>query len=188
MESKVQYSKPIATVIERFLRENGLRPLFYEEDAVFKFEIRVKESRLSIVQYHLYVKPDCFVVYGFSPFAMVRSPGQAEKLKDFISYINQGLYRGAFETDNTIICFRTFTDCAGEMIPNDSIMRNAVYWPLGIFQKYADDIADILQDVPVETVLARLKKGCGIRKFLAGRDFDPSKNSPEIYAGFLKRY
>ena len=187
MENKVQYSKPIAAAIEKFLKENGLRPLFYEEDAVFKFEFRVTESRISLIQYHIYVKPDCFVVYGFSPFAMVRKPGQAGKLKEFISFVNQGLYRGAFETDDKMLAFRTFTDCSGDMVPNDEILRNAVYWPLGMFQKYADDIADILQnDVPVETVLVRLKKGNGIRKFLAGRDFDPSKNLPEIYAGFLK--
>ena len=186
MENKVQYSKPIAATIEKFLHENDLRLLFYKEDAVFKFEIRVKESRLSIIQYHIYVKPDCFVVYGFSPFAMVRNLGQVGKLKEFIAFVNQGLYRGAFETDGKILAFRTFTDCAGGMVPNNEILRNAVYWPLGMFQKYADDIADILQnDVPVETVLARLKKN-GIHKFLAGRDFDSSKNSPEIYAVFLK--
>ena len=187
MEYQVQYFKPIANAIEKFLKENGLRPLFYEEDAVFKFEFRVTESRLSLIQYHIYVTQDYFVVYGFSPFAMVRNPEQAGKLKEFISFVNQGLYRGAFETDDRMLAFRTFTDCAGRMVSNDEILKNAIYWPLGMFQKYADDIADLLQNnVPIETVLARLKKGSGVRKLLAGRDFDPSKNSPAIYARFLK--
>lgn len=187
MKYHVRYFKPIADAIEKFLKENGFRPLFYEADAVFKFEFSVEESRLSLIQYHIYVNQDYFVVYGFSPLAIVRNPEQAGKLKEFISFVNQGLYRGAFETDDKMLAFRTFTDCAGRMVPNDEILKNAIYWPLGMFQKYADDIADLLQnDVPVETILARLKKGSGIRKFLAGRDFDPSKNSPEIYARFLK--
>jgi len=187
MEYQIQYSKPIAEAIEKFLKDNDIRAAFYEEEAAFKFDFGVKGSRVSLIQYHIYVKPDCFIVYGFSPFAMVRSSEQVGNLQKFISYVNQGLYRGAFETDDKILAFRTFTDCTGDMVPNNEILRNAVYWPLGMFQKYADDIADILQnDVPVETILARLKKGSGIRKFLKGRDFDPSKNSPEIYARFLK--
>lgn len=187
MRYQVPYSKPIAEAIKKFLEENGLRAMFYEEEAAFKFEYSVKGSPLSLIQYHIYVKLDCFVVYGFSPFAVVRSSEQVGNLRKFISYVNQGMYRGAFETDDKILVFRTFTDCAGGMIPNDEILKNAVYFPLGMFQKYDDDITDILQnDVPVETVLSRLKKGGGTRKFLAGRDFDPLKNSPEIYERFLK--
>lgn len=143
---KTNYSLEIVNAIKKFFESNGWKHSFNEEKGTFKFTVSIK-STIRQINCLIQVRKNDYIVYALSPIGVEEDDYETLlKLAVFICLVNYGHSRANFELDvrdGEIRC-KTYVDCAGEIIPNNEIIRHSVSAPALMFERYSDRIAEII--------------------------------------------
>gem|GEM_PF-369435 len=133
-----KYSTKIADAIQEFLHDDDWHYTFREEKGTFHFSLSTR-SRLNTVDYFIAVREDHYRVLCISPLNVNTDDAQElARMAEFITRANYGMTRGCFEMDyhDGEIRFRMAVDCDGDAVPTREIIRNSVYVPASMFNRY----------------------------------------------------
>ena len=140
-----KHSKTIAHAIDNFLKEDGWHYSFDEETGVFTFGLSLS-CTIKKVNYIVKVKDDKFIVYAISPIGADKDDvDMMTRMGEFINRATFGLVHGNFEFDynDGEIRYKICTDCDG-IVPSSDMIRNAIYCPGAMFDKYGVGITQII--------------------------------------------
>lgn len=137
------FSKNIADAINSFLTEDDWNYTFDDQRGLFKFNLKIK-GRIKKVSYIIAVKDDDYIVYTASPLGADDDKTMAV-MAEFICHVNYGVKNGNFELDmmDGEIRYKCFVDCEG-ITPSKEMIRNSIYCPAAMFNRYGPGIVDIL--------------------------------------------
>lgn len=133
-----KYSTKIADAIQEFLHDDDWHYTFREEKGTFHFSLST-HSRLNTVDYFIAVREDHYRVLCVSPLSVNTDDAQElARMAEFITRANYGMTRGCFEMDyrDGEIRFRMTVDCDGDAVPTQEIVKNSVYVPASMFNRY----------------------------------------------------
>ena len=133
-----KYSTKIADAIQEFLHDDDWHYTFREEKGTFHFSLST-HSRLNTVDYFIAVREDHYRVLCVSPLSVNTDDAQElARMAEFITRANYGMTRGCFEMDyrDGEIRFRMTVDCDGDAVPTQEIVKNSVYIPASMFNRY----------------------------------------------------
>ena len=133
-----KYSTKIADAIQEFLHDDDWHYTFREEKGTFHFSLST-HSRLNTVDYFIAVREDHYRVLCISPLNVNTDDAQElARMAEFITRANYGMTRGCFEMDyhDGEIRFRMTVDCDGDAVPTQEIVKNSVYVPASMFNRY----------------------------------------------------
>lgn len=133
-----KYSTKIADAIQEFLHDDDWHYTFREEKGTFHFSLSTR-SRLNTVDYFIAVREDHYRVLCVSPLSVNTDDAQElARMAEFITRANYGMTRGCFEMDyrDGEIRFRMTVDCDGDAVPTQEIVKNSVYVPASMFNRY----------------------------------------------------
>lgn len=133
-----KYSTKIADAIQEFLHDDDWNFTFREEKGTFHFSLSTR-SRLNTVDYFIAVREDHYRVLCISPLNVNTDDAQElARMAEFITRANYGMTRGCFEMDyhDGEIRFRMAVDCDGDAVPTREIIRNSIYVPASMFNRY----------------------------------------------------
>lgn len=133
-----KYSTKIADAIQEFLHDDDWHYTFHEEKGTFHFSLST-HSRLNTVDYFIAVREDHYRVLCVSPLSVNTDDAQElARMAEFITRANYGMTRGCFEMDyrDGEIRFRMTVDCDGDAVPTQEIVKNSVYIPASMFNRY----------------------------------------------------
>lgn len=133
-----KYSTKIADAIQEFLHDDDWHYTFREEKGTFHFSLST-HSRLNTVDYFIVVREDHYRVLCVSPLSVNTDDAQElARMAEFITRANYGMTRGCFEMDyrDGEIRFRMTVDCDGDAVPTQEIVKNSVYIPASMFNRY----------------------------------------------------
>lgn len=149
----MEYSKELAQAINNFLVEDDWKFGFDEDKGVFKFSCDVR-SKLKSVDCLIRVREDSYMVIVI---CRLSAEDCTTEMAEFITRANYGLNNGNFEMDfnDGEIRYKVFVDCEDSM-PNSAIIKNSIYLPIIMFERYGDGIASVIFGVqsPEEAVNA----------------------------------
>lgn len=153
-----KYSNEIVNSIREFLENDDWNFSFDSDKGVFRFGVSVG-NRLKNVRCHILVHDDCYTVYAVSPIG----PDEDNKemmnnMSEFICRANFGLRNGNFEMDfmDGEIRYKTFVNCGNDVMPTSEIIKESIYTPVAMFDKYGSGITDIIfQDVAAAKAVAK---------------------------------
>lgn len=143
---KGKYSKKIATLIQDFLDKDAWHYLFDSDRGVIRFNLGVS-TILKNLKYHICVYENKYLVYAYSPIgAKSDNPEQMKRMADYICRTNYAVNNGNFELDmrDGEIRYKVFVDCDGDSVPSEDILRNSIYIPACMFERYGNGIANII--------------------------------------------
>lgn len=135
----------IANEINNFLLKNNWKNFFDEERGVFRFGLRLK-NKMKTINYVIYTENRYYLVYATSPIGADSDDyDMMTRMADFICRVNYGLTSGNFEFDmrDGEIRYKSYVDCDG-IIPTQEIIRESIYCPAAMFERYAPGILDII--------------------------------------------
>lgn len=138
-----KYSTKIADAIQEFLHDDDWHYTFREEKGTFHFSLST-HSRLNTVDYFIAVREDHYRVLCVSPLSVNTDDAQElARMAEFITRANYGMTRGCFEMDyrDGEIRFRMTVDCDGDAVPTQEIVKNSVYVPASMFNRYGSGMA-----------------------------------------------
>lgn len=133
-----KYSTKIADAIQEFLHNDDWHYTFREEKGTFHFSLST-HSRLNTVDYFIAVREDHYRVLCVSPLSVNTDDAQElARMAEFITRANYGMTHGCFEMDyrDGEIRFRMTVDCDGDAVPTQEIVKNSVYVPASMFNRY----------------------------------------------------
>lgn len=133
-----KYSTKIADAIQEFLHDDDWHYTFREEKGTFHFSLST-HSRLNTVDYFIAVREDHYRVLCVSPLSVNTDDAQElARMAEFITRANYGMTRSCFEMDyrDGEIRFRMTVDCDGDAVPTQEIVKNSVYVPASMFNRY----------------------------------------------------
>ena len=133
-----KYSTKIADAIQEFLHDDDWHYTFREEKGTFHFSLST-HSRLNTVDYFIAVREDHYRVLCVSPLSVNTDDAQElARMAEFITRANYGMTHGCFEMDyrDGAIRFRMTVDCDGDAVPTQEIVKNSVYVPASMFNRY----------------------------------------------------
>lgn len=169
-----QYSHPIADAVNDFLTEDKWNYFFDEGKGVFKFGLRMG-GNLHNIDYRVAVHKGDYVVYAFSPIGIdEHDKSMLHDMAEFITRANYGMTCGNFEMDmrDGEIRFKCYVSCEGNAVPTKEIIRESIYIPARMYDRYAPGILGIVfQEKDPETMIAEcenLRKE--IRQFTENTD------------------
>ena len=139
------YSREIADAVSTFLHNDDWHFSFDEEDGVFTFGLGVK-GRLKKIRYLIAVRQAHYIVYATVPIGVDEDDRTTmREMADFICRANYGLKCGNFELDmdDGQIRYKVYVDCRAD-IPAESVIKNSVYCPAAMFERYGDGILDVI--------------------------------------------
>ena len=142
---KKAFSGNIANAIIGFLTEDDWHYSFDDQRGLFRFNLVLK-GRIKKLNYIVDVKNANYVVYAISPIgADENDEKMMAVIAEFICRANYGLKNGNFEFDmrDGEIRYKTFVDCDG-ITPTTEMIRNSIYYPAMIFDRYSSGITDII--------------------------------------------
>lgn len=145
--SKERYSKKIAETIEDFLKQDDWHFSFDDQRGIFKFGLCI-HSRLKKINYIVHVKQDEYLVYAISPIGADEDDKEMiASMAEFVCRANYALKNGNFELDvrDGELRFKTYVDCDC-CIPSNEVIRNSIYIPASMFERYGTGILDIIYD------------------------------------------
>lgn len=154
------YSEKIANTINNFLTMDDWHFFFDEQRGIFKFGLYLK-GKIKKINYIVDVKENEYIVYAFSPLGVDEDDkAMMASMAEFICRANYGLKNGNFELDmrDGEIRFKCFADCEG-ITPTREMVRNSIYCPAAMFQRYSAGIADIIYgNVAAKKAVERCEK------------------------------
>lgn len=156
-----KYSNEIADSIREFLEKDDWHFSFDSDKGVFRFGVSVG-NKLKNVSCRILVHDDCYTVYAVSPIG----PDEDNKkmmnnMSEFICRANFGLRNGNFEMDfrDGEIRFKTFVNCGNDIKPASEIIKESIYTPVAMFDKYGSGITDIIfQDVAAAKAVTKCEE------------------------------
>lgn len=140
----MEYSEQLAQAINDFMVEDDWKFHFDEEKNIFKFSCEIK-SKLKGVDCVIRVKEDSYIVLAICNLSAEDCKAQ---MAEFITRANYGLNNGNFEMDynDGEIRYKVFVDCEDNM-PSKAVIKNSIYLPIMMFQRYGDGLASVIFDV-----------------------------------------
>ena len=141
-----RYSESIAAALNNFLTKDNWKFFFDKEKGIFCFGLSIS-SKIKKVQYYVQVRQVDYKVCAVSPIgAEADDHEQMAKMAEFVCRANYGLNNGNFELDlrDGEIRYKCYVDCAGSIQPTEDVVRNSIYCPAMMFEKYAPGIVDII--------------------------------------------
>lgn len=141
-----KYSTKIADAIQEFLHDDDWHYTFREEKGTFHFSLST-HSRLNTVDYFIAVREDHYRVLCVSPLSVNTDDAQElARMAEFITRANYGMTRGCFEMDyrDGEIRFRMTVDCDGDAVPTQEIVKNSVYVPASMFNRYGSGMVQTM--------------------------------------------
>lgn len=152
-----QYSHAIADAVNDFLKEDKWKYFFDESKGVFKFGLRMG-GKLHNIDYRIAVHKGDYVVYAFSPIGVdEHDKSMLQDMSVFITRANYGMTCGNFEMDmrDGEIRFKCYVSCEGNAVPTKEIIRESIYIPAKMYDRYAPGILGIVfQEKDPETMIA----------------------------------
>ena len=152
-----QYSHAIADAVNDFLKEDKWKYFFDESKGVFKFGLRMG-GKLHNIDYRIAVHKGDYVVYAFSPIGVdEHDKTMLQDMSVFITRANYGMTCGNFEMDmrDGEIRFKCYVSCEGNAVPTKEIIRESIYIPAKMYDRYAPGILGIVfQEKDPETMIA----------------------------------
>lgn len=143
---KEKYSEKIATLIQDYLDKYDWHYSFDRERGVIRFNLRVS-TILKKLLYHICVYENTYLVYVYPPIgAKSDNPEQMKRMADYICRINSAVANGNFELNmrDGEISYKVFVDCDGDSVPSENILRNSIYSPALMFERYGSGLANII--------------------------------------------
>ena len=143
--SEFNFSVEIASIFGAFLKTDDWSYRFDKEDGVFYFTLNL-HNKLKNLEYRARIHNDSFCVYAICPIcADVENPEERAAMAEFICRANYGLRYGNFEFDvrDGELRFKIFVDC-DKKLPSPEVVKNSVYIPALLFERYAPGILAIL--------------------------------------------
>ncbi|MBQ9082963.1 MAG: hypothetical protein IJY28_05625 [Clostridia bacterium] len=140
-----KYSQDIAHAINTFLKEDGWKYSFNEQNGQFQFSLVLK-SKLKKIHYRIDVSDDDYTVYGVSPIGVdANDAAMMATMAEFVCRANYGLQNGNFELDvrDGEIRFKSYVDCDGQ-IPAQAVIQNSIYCPAEMFKVYGEGVVGII--------------------------------------------
>lgn len=141
-----KYSTKIADAIQEFLHDDDWHYTFREEKGTFHFSLST-HSRLNTVDYFIAVREDHYRVLCVSPLSVNTDDAQElARMAEFITRATYGMTRGCFEMDyrDGEIRFRMTVDCDGDAVPTQEIVKNSVYVPASMFNRYGSGMVQTM--------------------------------------------
>lgn len=141
-----KYSEMIADAVKAFLVNDDWKYTFLKEIGVFRFSLSLR-GRLHTINYFISIHPADYVVYAISPIAADPKDGRMmRKMMEFIGRANYGMSCGNFELDlnDGEIRFKCYVSCEGDAIPTSEIIRESIYTPANLIERYAPGILGII--------------------------------------------
>ena len=156
-----KYSNVIVNSIREFMEKDDWHFSFDSDKGVFRFGVSVG-NRLKNIRCCILVYDDCYTVYAVSPIG----PDEDNKemmnnLSEFICRANFGLSNGNFEMDymDGEIRYKTFVYCGNDITSASEIIKESIYTPVAMFDKYGSEITDIIfQDVGAAKAVAKCEE------------------------------
>ena len=171
-----EYSKEIARAIEEFLIDDDWHFRYDEDKGIFRFDVRLK-GKITSLNYVVDVKEDEYLVYAFPPISTDPEDGQVMAvMAEFVCRASYGLINGNFELDfrDGELRYKSFVDCDDGAIPTRRIIRNSIYCPAMMFERYIPGILAVLfSGASAKEAVESCERGSGsILKALADDPLD----------------
>ena len=153
-----KYSNEIVNSIGEFLEKDDWHYSFDSDRGVFRFGVSVG-NRLKNIRCRILVHDNCYTVYAVSPIGPdENNKDMMNNMSEFICRANFGLRNGNFEMDfiDGEIRYKTFVNCGNDVMPASEIIKESIYTPVAMFDKYGSGITDIIfQDVAAAKAVAK---------------------------------
>lgn len=182
------YSMEIANEINNFLLKNDWRFFFDEERGVFRFGLRLK-NKIKTINYIIYTENKYYLVYAVSPIGADSDDYEMmARMAEFICRANYGLTSGDFELDmrDGEIRYKSYVDCDG-IIPTEEMIRESIYCPAAMFERYAPGIFDIIfgNSTAIDAVDKCEKSIEEEILEILKEEFDDSEDADELFAQLM---
>ena len=141
-----KYSNEIVNSIGEFLEKDDWHYSFDSDRGVFRFGVSVG-NRLKNIRCRILVHDNCYTVYAVSPIGPdENNKDMMNNMSEFICRANFGLRNGNFEMDfiDGEIRYKTFVNCGNDVMPASEIIKESIYTPVAMFDKYGSGITDII--------------------------------------------
>ncbi len=137
----MEYQAQIAQAINDFLVNDDWKFRFEEDKNIFRFSCEIK-SKLKGVDCIIRVKEDSYMVLAICNLS---ADDCKAEMAEFITRANYGLNNGNFEMDynDGEIRYKSYVDCEDSM-PSEAIIKNSIYLPIMMFQRYGDGLASVI--------------------------------------------
>ncbi len=140
-----KYSISIARAVNAYLKKDNWKYSFDNEEGLFNFSLSL-QCKIKTVDYLIRIREDDFIVYAVSSIsADENDPEGLNKLAEFFCRANYGIRNGNFEMDYSDgeIRYKSYVDCE-DITPSDAMIRNGLYVPATMFERYAAGILAVL--------------------------------------------
>ena len=146
MKNIFSFNTHIAEAIDHFLTEDDWHYEFDKEQGIFQFNLSIKNT-LKKLQYQIHVGSDDFIVYATSPIGADQDNAEMiAKMAEFVCRANSVLRCGCFTYDHRDgeLGFKVYVDCDGISSPSEEMIKNSIYCPAHMFNRYGGGILDII--------------------------------------------
>ena len=135
-------TEAIVEAIGDFLDNDDWKYEYLGEKTLFKMGVSLR-CRLQSTRLYIDVKKDAYLVYAISPIS-----GNDDTITELMRYItraNYALISGNFELDvrDGEVRYKTYVNCDGLNELSREVIRDSIYVPCAMMNKYGDGIAAI---------------------------------------------
>ena len=136
------HTEAIVEAIGDFLDDDDWKYEYQGEKNLFKMGVSLR-CRLQSTRLYIDVKEDAYLVYAISPISGVEDT--TTELMRYITRANYALINGNFELDvrDGEVRYKSYVNCDGLSELPDAIIRDSIYVPCAMMNKYGDGIAAI---------------------------------------------
>lgn len=136
----MSYNISIASAINSFLKNDDWKFSFDEDKGVFTFNLSLN-CKLQKISYRIIVLEGSYTVYTT---VALGAKDVLPQMAEFVCRANYGLRHGNFELDfrDGEIRYKCFIPCKN-MIPNADIIKDSIYVPAAMMEKYGNGIAAV---------------------------------------------
>ena len=135
-------TEAIVEAIGDFLDDDDWKYEYQGEKNLFKMGVSLR-CRLQSTRLYIDVKEDAYLVYAISPISGVEDT--TTELMRYITRANYALINGNFELDvrDGEVRYKSYVNCDGLNELSREVIRDSVYVPCAMMNKYGDGIAAI---------------------------------------------
>ena len=133
-------TEAIVEAIGDFLDDDDWKYEYQGEKNLFKMGVSLR-CRLQSTRLYIDVKEDAYLVYAISPISGVEDT--VSELMRYLTRANYALINGNFELDvrDGEVRYKTYVNCDGLNELSREVIRDSVYVPCAMMNKYGDGIA-----------------------------------------------
>lgn len=141
----MEYSKPIANAVSKYLVENDWSFVFNSDSGFFNFKFSLLTMDYDLKLF-LYVYDTYFIVYGVCPVTIdVRKIKAVRQVGEFLHRVNDSLKCGNWniDLDTGHINYRVCTECVGLDAPSDDMICSVICCVIAMIERYCSGIEDV---------------------------------------------